>query len=246
MSESRADLFLTTFNKIESHLRRELGKETHVSFKRLVETQADRQFGPVRSNKHDLKQLADLRNAIVHNPRKGGAVIADPRPDVLERIKELWQLISDPPEVYPLFAGSVKAARRDDSVGGIIQAMQQHDFSQVPIVDDKNTVTGLLTTNTIARWVGANLEKEESGREILLTETTAVADVQEHAERTDNLDFLSRNATLFEAAAAFHTMASDRGPTEAVLITHNGKPSEELLGIITMADLPSIHHKLST
>ena len=218
--------------------------DNRIGFRGLIDKQADRHFGPVRTHKDELKDFSDLRNAIVHNPRREGKAIAEPRADTVARIKELRDLIFDPPKVHPRFSADVTVAHEDESVGSIIQDMQNRNFSQVPVLDQDDQVIGLLTTNTIARWVGGNIERDEDGGELLLTDTTTVAHIQEYAERTDNYTFLSRGATLFEAAEEFRIEPDDYGPIDAVLITQNGRPGESLLGIITMADLPAIHRKL--
>jgi CBS domain-containing protein len=122
--------------------------------------------------------------------------------------------------------------------------MQDQNYSQAPILNSEDEVIGLLTTDTIARWVGAHIDQDQEGTEFLLTENTTVAHIQDHAEREDNYTFLARNATLFDAAETFRVEANDYGPIDAVLITENGESSESLLGIITVADLPAIQRKL--
>lgn len=86
--------------------------------------------------------------------------------------------------------------------------------------------------------------EQEGGGEILLTDQTTVSAVQAHAEREGNYRFLSRDATLFDAAKAFRVEPDDYGPIDAALITENGRSEESLLGIVTMADLPKVHQQL--
>lgn len=244
MAETDADRFLKASNETERHLQTVLQEDESISFKKLVREQGNRRVGPVRTHEYELKNLADLRNTIVHNPRRDGVAIAEPRRDIVERMGELKILIIDPPKAYPRFETNVTTARRDSPVRKIIQDMQQRNYSQAPILDDGNNVLGLLTANTIARWVGANIDQDRQGDEFLLTEETTVAHVQEYIEREDNYTFLTRSATFFDAAEVFRVKSDGYGPIDAVLITENGESFESLLGIVTVADLPAIQRKL--
>lgn len=75
---------------------------------------------------------------------------------------------------------------------------------------------------------------------ILDLEDTSIGDVLEHAEEACNHAFLSRHATLFEALELFEASEARGTRLEAVLISENGRPREQLMGIVTVADLPKL------
>lgn len=234
--KTRAERFLNAYTEIENYLRD--SSEKHVGFKRLVKRQAKKP-GPVRTNADALQDYADLRNAILHNPRTEGRVIADPRLDIVEDIERIRDAVLDPPKVFPEFRSDVKTVKPSSSIRVVIQEMRSKDYSQVP-VKEGNSVQYLLTTNTIARWVGAHIDDEG----MLLTEDTSVDAVHQHAEHEDNYVFLSRNTNLYEAVEAFQVGSDSPTYVDAALITHSGKPDETLLGIITASDLSLIQEQL--
>jgi len=117
--------------------------------------------------------------------------------------------------------------------------MFEQSFSQIPICDNKDAFVGLLTTNTVTRWLGASVKDD-----IFSLTETPITDVFNFTEDKDNFIFLSRDSTLFKALERFQTHEKNGKKLEAILITQNGRRSETLLGIITIWDLPEIHATL--
>jgi predicted transcriptional regulator len=182
----------------------------------------------------DLKEFADLRNAIVHE-RTDGHVLAEPNDRTAQEIENLALRLLDPPKVTKLFQREVHTFGIGDPIARAVQTMLEHSFSQVPIYDE-GAFVGLLTANSIARWLGATVAEDISS-----LSDTRVSDVLDHTEDSDNVSFLGRNSTLCEVLERFRASESLGKRLEAILITENGKPSEALLGIVTIWDLPRIH-----
>jgi hypothetical protein len=85
-----SDRFLNAFNSIERYLREfaKQGKETR--FYALVDL-ASNSNPAVRRFKDDLKEFADLRNAIVHE-RTDGHVLAEPNDKAVNEIAAIPNL----------------------------------------------------------------------------------------------------------------------------------------------------------
>lgn len=71
-----SERFLNAFNSIEHSLRKLAKKEKGTRFYKLVNI-ASEHYQIVQHFSNDLKEFADLRNAIVHE-RTDGHVIAEP------------------------------------------------------------------------------------------------------------------------------------------------------------------------
>lgn len=121
-----------------------------------------------------------------------------------------------------------------DSVGDALKIMYENSFSQLPIFKNNNFVD-LLTNNTISRWLGSCVDEE-----IFSLKETRIDDVLKYTENPDSYFFLNKDAELEEAMEKFQYFESIGKPIDAVLITGNGKPTAELLGIITFSDFPKI------
>lgn len=73
-----------------------------------------------------------------------------------------------------------------------------------------------------------------------LVEEAPVRDVLAHTEDADNHRLVPRDATVFDALQLFDAY-NERGKSlDAVLITHAGRREEQLLGIVTIYDIPRL------
>lgn len=231
---SNADRFLATFNKIERHLRTMTRSDKGTSFFTLV-TQAAKKDAVVRRYDTDLKEFADLRNAIVHE-RTDAHAIAEPYDHTVNALEGIAATLLDPPRLTR-FQRSVTTLTTADSVASAAGLMFRKSFSQIPIYSGSQFVA-LLTTNTIARWLGASIDED-----VFSLSETPIGAVLEYAEDQDNVYFMGQRATVFDALERFQDSErrGRRGKRlEAILITGDGRPSNKLLGIITVHDLAAI------
>jgi predicted transcriptional regulator len=231
-----SSVFLDTFAAIEQHLSQVCGAGRHLPFYQLVD-QASRSVPAVQAYRDDLRQFADLRNAIVHE-RRGGMVLAEPSDRVVADIQRIETLIRRPPTVAPAFQRTVTSLRATDSIGAAVKLMAERSYSQLPI-SGPSGFAGLLTANTVTEWLGANVAAD-----IFSLRETTIAEVLKHTEPADAHVFLSRRATLYEVLEQFHKAEAQGKRLNAVLVTENGRPTEALMGIVTVSDLPELLGKL--
>src|SRR5690606_7021526 len=97
----RTQQFLNRFNELEQFLREETNSRREAPFGSLI-GKAATMNASVRRRERDLREFADLRNAIVHeHPR--GHVIADITQEALDEFNGMVDCITQPERVYPLF-----------------------------------------------------------------------------------------------------------------------------------------------
>jgi predicted transcriptional regulator len=229
---SNSSHFLDAFSSIEKWLRTVGRAERSVSFNQLVETAA-RMNKMVAAFRDDLKEYADLRNAIVHE-RSGGRVIAEPNRHAVSELQRIKSILLTPPKVLPMFQGEVETKQTSQALGDAVVAMLRGSFSQVPVVQG-GRVVGVLTANAIARWLG-----HEVNEDVFSLRETPIAKVLAYTEDRENHAYLRRSSTLFDLLFLFEDFTSRGKDLDAVLITANGKAEEKLLGIVTVSDLPSV------
>ena len=117
--------------------------------------------------------------------------------------------------------------------------MYNQSFSQVPVYDD-GVFQGLLTTDTISRWLASGIVREG---DIIITEET-VADVMPHNESLNNVRLIRRNCTLYDVLDYFD-QANEKGQRlDALIVSNSGRKEEKPLGIITIFDLPEIYQRV--
>ena len=235
MSHRPYDLFMSAFNDIEAHLKRSLygGRDGAPGFRRMLDEYQQKRARHLRPRQYDaLLLLSDLRNTLTHGQRLNDEPLAEPTEAAVEAVRRLRDEMLHPATVLAVLKrGKPVTVTPDESVRRALDTMYEYDFSQVPVYENVAYV-GLLTTNTVARWV-ANQMRQHDG----LAEDAPVEAVLKFSEGTERVSHLSREVTTTEAIWRF-TAAAERGlPLTALIITHTGKTTETPLGIVVTEDL---------
>ncbi|GAB2498579.1 hypothetical protein CATRI_07145 [Corynebacterium atrinae] len=231
MTENRAIAFLAAFNAIETHLREVLDAKKSDSFRWMVD-QAKRQHLVSEQQANDLKEFAELRNAISHGQYTDDfRPIAEPLPETVSAIERIRDVLRDPPTALGVLGHhEVQVFAPGDDIRQVLRVVRATTISQFPIYEQQRYVD-LLTTNTIARWVAADLDDNEH------LDARTVAEVLRFAEGSDRAVFLPRSVTAQEACDALTTPTKDGTLPRAALITEHGKAHQRPLRIIGGADL---------
>lgn len=231
----RTRRFLIAFGGIEKRLEQIVSPGQHIPFSDLV-TRAARLNRTVRSFELDLREYADLRNALVHE-RGDGRAIAEPYESTARRIGEIRQLLEMPPLlVDTIRVPKVETCAPNDRVGAVAGKMLAGSFSQLPVYADGMFVA-LLTAGTIARWLGKRLLTDD----IQLVEEEDVAAVLEFSEYPDNYQVMARTSTVLDALDAFDDFFERGRDLDGLIVTNSGKPSEKPLTIVTTFDFPKLN-----
>lgn len=227
---NRAIPFLAAFNDIENHLRTELGAKKSDGFSWMVRLAARRNLV---SNLHSeaLQAFADLRNAISHGTYRNHRPIAEPFPETVAEISRIRDLLLDPPLALSVLGPHrVRSFSPEDDVREALQIIRQSTISQFPIYEDDD-FRALLTTNTIARWVAADLDDNDH------LDARSIGKVLDFAEDNDHAVFLSRQATAREVLEALTTPGRSGQLPRAALLTEHGRKNQRPLRIVGGSDL---------
>ncbi|MGJ0914546.1 CBS domain-containing protein [Enterococcus avium] len=225
----RADIFLSTFNRIEKELKRQLGNPVNMSFSEAVRRLSKRRDNLIGDSENDLLQLAQLRNAIVHDQVADDFVIAEPNDWAVTRIKQIEESLLRPEKVLPRFGKKVTGFERNLPLVEIMKIITEKRFSQFPVYDFGKFM-GLITLRTIgfyfaqASLSGSVSLKGRIAEDLLLG----------NGKRT-NFKFVSADTKVSEVEKMFQTEAI----LEAILITKDGHSDGNLLGIIRPRDIYS-------
>ncbi len=232
LAMNSANTFLATFTTIEKWLRKTANADRFATFHQLVDRVAATNRAVLRY-RNDLKEYADLRNAIIHE-RTDSHVIAEPNARAVADFERLCATLLVPPTVLPMFQRRVETLTTKDTVGAAVTIMGRGSFSQLPIVSD-NTVEELLTAATVARWLASEVVNE-----LVNPWETKIELALQYTEDQDHYCFLTRTATLFDALSKFDEFVERGKGLDAVLVTNDGRRNQKLLGILTIYDVPQI------
>jgi predicted transcriptional regulator len=223
--------FISAFNRIEKYLEAVVRPKDYLPFAQLVDKAAGKNSA-VRRFKKRLKTLGNLRNWLVHDHEHGNE-LAVPTEHTVRGVEALAAALTSPPLLLAVASKSVHSCRPSDPVGAAARVMHDNSFSQLPVHDGEKLV-GLLTGETIARWLAARLD---GGVGIL--EEEPVGKVLEHQEAAGYV-LVAQAATVFDGLKAFDEALRSGTALQAVIVTTNALATETPLGIVTPADIPAL------
>nr|EGO8090104.1 CBS domain-containing protein [Enterococcus faecalis] len=229
----RADTFLAHFNRIEKWMRERLNNSVNMGFSEMTRRLSRKEKGQIAQFEEDLLQMAQLRNAIVHERIADDFVIAEPNEWAVQRIETIEQALTKPEKVVPKFAKRVTAFEITTSLETLLTIIAKKQYSQFPIYE-KGVFKGLITVRGIGVWFAI----ESTKGEVHIANRT-VRELLASNYKRSNYQFVSIEATVFEVEQMFR----EQPRLEAVLISKSGHPNGELVGIVRPRDLASIHRE---
>lgn len=225
-----AQRFLSAYNSIDRCMRTHLDCGDGRPFGELIR---DIESGGhiQRKDANYLKMIAKLRNAICHSDYLNGTPVAEPREDIVLLTEKLRDKLAEkPPKVRDRMARNPHIFPIEAPVLDVLSFMAQHDFSQVVIRRPKQYE--LLTSNDITMWVGQ--QAEECG----LVELDGVP--LEEISSQHKPVFVKADDEIYHAQELLQKQLKTGRPVFALLVTHNGKPHETPLGLVTPWDVMSV------
>lgn len=230
-----SERFLSAFNIISSEIEKIVDARGHVPFYRLVDM-AKKKNGLIMAYKDDLKELSELRNAIVHGRYFPALTIAEPHLSVVELVEKIAAELTKPKTIIPFFARNVKTFQKSDQLTSVLKTIKKHGYSQFPVYDD-GKFAGLLTNQGITMWISQNIDKGPVENCL----NANLGNVMSFEKIKRNYIFMNKDQTIYDVREKFlnhfDTFATR---LEAVLITENGHSDEELLGLATPFDMVRI------
>lgn len=236
----KGNAFLKLFGQLEEYLRRTI-EPTKDSLSVDGRLDAFAQKYPIHIQRvAKLHGYRKLRNALIHYRGPSGEFIAEPSEQSLREFERIVQAITSPPKIISLIEGKsdLRLFSPQDPLMDALRYMGNNVYSQV-IVQTEGKLS-LLTVEGIANWL-----EEQADRETIRLQEATIADAQraeaqddKRAKNVDFVDFMSQNQTIDDARQKF-MFALEQGEPRiyALIITENGEPTEEPLGIITPWDL---------
>lgn len=223
----QAEEFLSSFNRVEKWLRDQLDNPANIGFSEMTRRLARKKGSQVASVDEDLLQMAQLRNAIVHERISQDFIIAEPNEWAVRRMAEIERILISPEKVLPRFAKRVTGFEIDISLKEILAIVARKKYSQFPIYD-RGVFQGLITVRGIGLWLAV-----ESLKGPISLEGKKASELLIDKYQKNNYQFVSGETSVFEIEALFRSEPR----LEAVLITNNGSPNGSLVGIIRPRDL---------
>lgn len=235
---------MSAFNDIEAHLKRSLygGRDGAPGFRRMLDEYKQARARNLRPRQYDaLLLFSDLRNMLTHGQRLNDEPLAEPTEAAVEAVRRLRDELLHPATVRSVLKREKPVTvTPGESVRRALDTMYEYDFSQLPVYEG-DTYVGLLTTNTVARWVADQMRQHDG-----LAEDAPVAEALKFSEGIERVLHVWRDVTTTEAIWQFTSAAEAGQPVTALVITHSGKITESPLGIVVAEDLARLSDQSAT
>jgi predicted transcriptional regulator len=227
------DQFLGIFADIEKCMKEALGRPRGARFMDVARDYV-RAYNLPSSYLSSFQTFAALRNAIDHNSHHGVYPIVEPIPEIVDEIRRISDKIKAPPEAISVLPQmNVCSAQWDDPISSALEHVHQFDLSQIPVYES-DRYTGILTTNTIARWLAQQIADGT------LHWDAAIREVMEFRERSDLALLVDRSLTAADAIYQLAYGSPEGGPVNALIVTENKLPTDKPIRIIVMHDVPML------
>ncbi|WP_071131496.1 CBS domain-containing protein [Enterococcus timonensis] len=222
-----AEIFLTSFNRVEKYVKVLMKAPNNMGFSEAVR-RGSRQKNPIlKKYENDLLQMAQLRNAIIHEKISEDFVIAEPNDWAIKRMQLIESELIEPATVYPRFKKHVTGFEKNIPIQDILKKIAEKHYSQFPIYDHGHFL-GLVTIRGIGFWLAVESQKGP----VDFRKRTA-QDLLNISFKQPNYRFCRQDTPVSEVENWFQEVQL----LEAVLITKDGNPDGQLLGIIRPRDL---------
>lgn len=231
---SRAHEFIRLYNELDDYLRKLVGFESRRGFMERVE-EAARSNPTLRRVREELREYAELRNAIVHYRSFPDQIIAEPSEEALANLARICERVMRPRRLIPDFQREVRSLAPDEALLPALRYLGEQGYSQAPVL--LASVAGhvklnLLSAEGLARWLLA-----QAAHDNLNLKEARVADVLPY-EHEGSFTLMRPDNTVDEARDAFERALQAKRPRlRCILITPDGRPGARVMGIITPGDL---------
>ncbi|WP_369670859.1 hypothetical protein, partial [Enterococcus faecium] len=168
------------------------GNPRNMGFSEMVRRLSKQKQGDIKKYEEDLLQMAQLRNAIVHEKIGENFVIAEPNQWVVTRIQQIEQALLQPETVLPKFGKKVTGFEKTLALKEILKIVAQKRFSQFPLYD-KGRFVGLITLRMLGYWFAQESLKGEIRLEGRKAEDLLIKDGKE-----SNYQFVPATTTVTE------------------------------------------------
>lgn len=211
--------FIESFNHIHKYLKKYTNSDDNVSFSDLIYKAKGHPMIDLYLD--ELHLFRKLRNIIVHQTDNFEQLVATPSDEAVERIKFIEQRLVDPSTIE-VFKTEVVKFDVMDSIQDVLKISGEKEVLKLPLYKD-NQFSGLVTSRAIAKW----LQRHIQNNKIELSGT--VSDLLE-LEKKSQYEFVPSSMTIYEAWRLYQISPKK---LDALLLTENGKPEEEIQAVIT-------------
>ena len=188
-----------------------------------------------RSIKTELDYCRDVRNLLSHNPKVDNVYPVIPSEQMIDLLKETINKVKHPPKAKDIMvpASRIVSKKMEDSVFPVIREMVNNAYTHIPIMKE-GAVVGVFSEGTILSYM---LDEEIvcTDQDMHFSDIEKYLKIENH--KSETFRFVSENDMRASIDDMFSDALLHNDRIGMVFVTHSGKSTEKILGLITAWDL---------
>ena len=141
--KDNATRFIEAYSIIESHLKDIVNSDTYLKFFQLV-NEVSKTNEIIASNKKELIEYSQLRNAIIHQRGSYDEIIAQPVDSVVNNIEYIANALRRDKKIKYLIKDSFVYCLQDDKILDAYMKMDKLNTSKLPVYNDNKFIVYTL------------------------------------------------------------------------------------------------------
>lgn len=191
----------------------------------------NKRYNPYYNERSFIEFCRNLRNIESHNNNDNYYLITDA---TIDRLKKIVDEVKHPYKVYNKATVNIYSKTLKDKVLETMSDMNDKSYTHIPIYSDDNSkLVGIFSENTLFQYI-----MEDNC--ILIDDNTTFNDIKKciDFERSKEIvKFVSKDELYDDVVNEFIKEFKNNNKLSCVMITHNGKKTEKVIGIITAWDV---------
>jgi CBS domain-containing protein len=227
------DELVRLYNEIDAWLKKRSGAAGNDGLVARLDRVRDQAL--IRPHVEFLKDVAGLRNAIVHDRHYPPEIVADPRDELIARLRAVCDALLKPP-LLRSFGSKPVSLPGHSPLRDALALMREKDFSQIIVKLAEKSA--LLSSEGILRWLEICVEKQSG---LVAIDESMLDQIVEY-EPEGSCAWLAASRPVAEAVARFaQARPSGAARLACIVVTEHGNPTEQPLRLITPWDLPGLN-----
>lgn len=172
-----------------------------------------------------------LRNINYHNVNDNYYLITD---DTIDKLTEIVEEVKHPFKVSSKATINIYSKTLNDKVLPTMKDMNEKSYTHIPIYDEDNkNLVGVFSENSLFQYVMED-------KIIEIEEKTTFNDIKKCIDLNlskEIVKFVSKDKLYDDVVNDFVKEFKNNNKLSCVMVTHNGKSTEKVIGIITAWDI---------
>ena len=185
-----------------------------------------------QSNYKKIESFRSFRNLLAHNESSLNypAIVSN---SFLQEIKDVVSKLTTKSFDVCTKKSDLCVAELDDEMDKVIRVMNKHNFSRIPILDNKGAVRYIITEKAILAIL-AESSSASFGKGSLVKDYLPYFEINRNPK--EKFIFVGRNEPAYQVEQKLGHL-TDQSKTSVAFVTESGDKNEAILGLITASNL---------